>query len=89
MHRANHYDIVLLVGLIRGIFSVGYLVVSRFRLLIIIAILFDIMKIQGGFVRYFLIFLLAVLSSQVVTGDSFWIPLASNVKQSVLKSTST
>ena len=46
------------------------------------------MKIQGGFVRYLLIFLLVVLSSQVVAGDSFWTPLASNVKQSVLKSTS-
>ncbi len=39
--------------------------------------------------RYLLIFLLTVLSGQVVAGDSFWTPLASNVKQSVLKSTST
>jgi len=80
---------VLLVGLIRGIFSVGCLAVSRFRLLIIIAILFGIIKIKGGFVRYLLIFLLSMLSSPVVAGDSFWTPLASNVKQSVLKSTST
>jgi hypothetical protein len=45
------------------------------------------MKIQGDFVRYLLIFLLLVLSSQVVAEDSFWTPLASNLKQLVLKPT--
>jgi len=45
------------------------------------------MKRQGGFVRYLLIFLLVMLSDQVIADDSFWIPLASDVKQSALKST--